>query len=286
MIFDVNAMDLRRYLLLLSLLGVLAGCANPRYQAPVESRRGPVTGVALPPPANRPPPGIENAGKPGYYTVKPGDTAYHISVESKQSLQNIVAWNNLENPNMIEVGQVLRVVPPVGEAAASTRAVAVAPKVEAKPLDKSTESKAAGAAPAASAVKPAASGAEADSADGIEWMWPANGALISGFNDAKDKGINLAGKLHDPVYAAAAGHVVFAGSSLHGYGKAIIIKHNTDYITAYAHNDVLLVKEGDTVKRGQKIAEMGSTDSDRVELHFELRKQGKPIDPARVLPPR
>ena len=96
----------------------------------------------------------------------------------------------------------------------------------------------------------------------------------------------IGGKAGDPVYAAADGSVVYAGSGLRGYGNLIIVKHNGEYLTAYAHNQTLLVKEDQSVRKGQKIAEMGSTDSDRVELHFEIRKQGKPIDPARQLPSR
>ena len=106
------------------------------------------------------------------------------------------------------------------------------------------------------------------------------------FEEGKSKGLGIAGKLGDPVLAAAEGRVVYAGSGLRGYGNLVILKHNATYLTAYAHNQTLLVKEDQSVRRGQKIAEMGSTDSDRVLLHFEIRRQGKPVDPARLLPPR
>ena len=120
----------------------------------------------------------------------------------------------------------------------------------------------------------------------MNWAWPAAGPVVAPFDDSKTKCLAIGGKAGDPVYAAADGRVVYAGSGLRGYGNLVIVKHNANYLTAYAHNQALLVKEDQIVKRGQKIAEMGSTDADRVQLHFEIRKQGKPIDPARLLPAR
>jgi lipoprotein NlpD len=117
-------------------------------------------------------------------------------------------------------------------------------------------------------------------------MWPASGAVASGFEEGKTKGLAITGKSGDPVVAAADGRVVYAGSGLRGYGNLVIVKHNNTYLTAYAHNQALLVKEDQVVRRGQRIAEMGSSDADRVQLHFEIRRQGKPVDPARLLPPR
>jgi lipoprotein NlpD len=110
--------------------------------------------------------------------------------------------------------------------------------------------------------------------------------LIAGFDEAKSKGLKIAGKLGDPVVAAADGRVVYAGSGLRGYGNLIILKHNETYLTAYAHNQTLLVKEDQTVRKGQRIADMGSSDADKVMLHFEVRRQGKPVDPAKYLPAR
>ena len=120
----------------------------------------------------------------------------------------------------------------------------------------------------------------------MAWAWPAAGSVFAGFEEGKHKGLAIAGKAGDPVLAAADGRVVYAGSGLRGYGNLVIVKHNTIYLTAYAHNQSLLVKEDQAVRRGQKIAEMGSSDADRVQLHFEIRRQGKPIDPARLLPAR
>ena len=280
-----------------ALVAALAGCASPTHRAPVEERAS----AAQP---QRLPPGAENAGKPGYYTIKPGDTLIRIGLETGQSWRDIAGWNNIENANRIEVGQVIRIVPPVGEAAATTAASAggmaaakpvTTARIEPRPVDGK-----AAAAPAASAVAGASSSAAASTApapqpeakpdvksgDEPAWIWPANGPTIAQFEEGKRKGLVIGGKAGDPVVAAGDGRVVYAGSGLRGYGNLIIIKHSGDYLTAYAHNQALLVKEDQAVRKGQKIAEMGSTDADRVKLHFEIRKQGKPIDPARQLPAR
>src|SRR5437773_12539249 len=120
----------------------------------------------------------------------------------------------------------------------------------------------------------------------MTWRGPAGGPVATGVDESRSKGLAITGKAGDPVYAAADGRVVYAGSGLRGYGNLVILKHNSTYLTAYAHNQTLLVKEDQAVRRGQRIAEMGSTDADRVELHFEIRKLGKPVDPAKLLPPR
>ncbi|MFT4196118.1 peptidoglycan DD-metalloendopeptidase family protein, partial [Ottowia sp.] len=135
-------------------------------------------------------------------------------------------------------------------------------------------------APAPSPAPPSAG------ADDVEFIWPASGQVVARFDEAKNKGLAIAGKAGDPVVAAADGRVVYAGAGLRGYGNLIILKHNNTFLTAYAHNQTLLVKEDQTVKKGQKIAEMGSTDADRVKLHFEIRRSGKPVDPSRYLPAR
>lgn len=237
-------------------------------------------------------PGFENAGKPGYYTVKPGDTLIRIGLESGQSHKDITRWNSLENPDRIEVGQVLRVVPPYSSEPA---AVAVARPVQSGAVT-STPIAAGQNKPAAAASAPAATPAAVPVAapvaastmgdDEPAWIWPANGSVLAGFDESKNKGLDIGGNSGDAVLAAAEGRVVYAGEGLRGYGKLIILKHNNTYLTAYAHNKTLLVKEDAAVKRGQKIAEMGDTDADRVKLHFEVRKQGKPVDPAKYMPNR
>ena len=234
-------------------------------------------------------PGYENMGKPGYYTVKPGDTLIRIGLEYGQSWKDIARWSNLENANVIEVGQVLRVVPPgqnpsTTTAATETRPVGAAPAAPKPPA--SAASTAASAAAAAPAPAPAPSPAPSAGGDDLNFMWPASGSLIAGFDEARNKGYDISGKAGDPVLAAADGRVVYAGAGLRGYGNLIILKHNNTFLTAYAHNQTLLVKEDQNVRKGQKIAEMGSTDTDRVKLHFEIRRQGKPVDPSRYLPSR
>jgi lipoprotein NlpD len=141
--------------------------------------------------------------------------------------------------------------------------------------------------PAPPAPEPASPQPSAeDGQDTVAWMWPATGRVLAGFSEATNKGVDIVGKIGDPVFASASGRVVYSGVGLRGYGKLIIIKHNQTYLSAYAHNSNLLVKEGQNVARGQKIAEIGSTDSSQAKLHFEIRRQGKPIDPLKLLPDR
>ncbi|MBR8360483.1 peptidoglycan DD-metalloendopeptidase family protein [Burkholderia vietnamiensis] len=205
---------------------------------------------------------------PGYYRVERGDTLYKIARNNRTSLANIVRWNQITNPDAIEVGQVLRVAPPPGTTTASTSGTSTGSAPRSRPAP---------SAPVESNVKPASS---------IALIWPAAGNVVRTFDGSKSKGIDIANSAGTPVQAAATGTVVYAGNGLRGYGNLIILKHNADYLTAYAHNRALLVKEGQSVTQGQTIAEMGSSDSDRVALHFELRYGGRSIDPARYLPAR
>nr|WP_315234328.1 peptidoglycan DD-metalloendopeptidase family protein [uncultured Albidiferax sp.] len=281
---------------------LLAGCAGPNaHKAPVEDRgtsrsQSPVATAPAETVPAKPLPGAENAGRPGYYTVKPGDTLIRIGLDSGQSWKDIARWNGLDNPNLIEVGQVLRVVSPnatVTENGVTTRPVAsstvTATPVPAASAPASTASAASAPSSAASATasKPAPVAAPAAiGEDDVAFIWPTSGSLIAGFDEAKNKGLDLGGKTGDAVLAAADGRVVYAGAGLRGYGNLLILKHNNTYLTAYAHNQTLLVKEDQAVRKGQKIAEMGSSDADRVKLHFEIRRQGKPVDPAKYLPNR
>ncbi|GAB3363240.1 peptidoglycan DD-metalloendopeptidase family protein [Giesbergeria giesbergeri] len=265
---------------------VLSGCGTRLSKAPVEDR-GTSAGMTVSQPgavvvADKPLPGAENAGKQGYYTVKPGDTLIRIGLETGQSWKDLARWNNLENANLIEVGQVLRVVPPVAPETAGTSVVSrpVVTTVVAPAAAATTKPPA--ATPSASKPAPAASGGD----DDVGFIWPASGPLLAGFDEARNKGYDIGGKAGDPVLAAADGRVVYSGAGLRGYGNLIILKHNNTFLTAYAHNQTLLVKEDQSVRKGQKIAEMGNTDADRVKLHFEIRRQGKPVDPSRYLPSR
>jgi lipoprotein NlpD len=261
-------------LVLLTALTLLA-CSNKGRLAPVEERA-----LGVPQKTVKVLPGAENAGKAGYYTVRQGDTLLRIGLDHGQSTRDLARWNNLDNPNLIETGQVLRVAPPLQEAATVRPAgAAVTAAPAAQPA--STASAPTAAKPAATAPSTPAN-TEGD--DPITFQWPVRGPLIAGFDEAKNKGLDIAGKAGDSVLAAADGKVVYAGSGLRGYGNLIILKHNNTYLTAYAHNQTLLVKEEQTIKRGQKIAEMGNSDADQVKLHFEIRRQGKPVDPAKFLP--
>ncbi|WP_419686926.1 peptidoglycan DD-metalloendopeptidase family protein [Burkholderia theae] len=206
---------------------------------------------------------------PGFYRVERGDTLYKIARDNRTSVQNVVRWNQMANPDAIEVGQVLRVAPPPGTSTASTPSTTG--------TGSAGRARPAPSAPVESAVKPATN---------ITLIWPAAGNVVRTFDGSKSKGIDIANSPGTPVVAAAPGVVVYAGNGLRGYGNLIILKHNADYLTAYAHNRALLVKEGQSVTQGQSIAEMGNSDSDRVALHFELRYGGRSIDPSRYLPAR
>lgn len=252
-----------------------------QQQAQVQKQQSPVA-VSSPISMGATSPGSDNAGKPGYYSVRSGDTLTKIALDHGQAWRDIAKWNGLDNPNVIEVDQVLRVVPPASEAAANR------PMASAKPSAAAPQAANSAAAPTTVALpSPASSAANAaNSDDNLVFAWPHPGQVLTGFDEVKNKGLDFAGKAGDPVLAAADGKVVYAGSGLRGYGNLVILKHNNTYLTAYAHNQSLLVKEDQSVQKGQRIAEMGNSDADRVKLHFEIRKQGKPVDPAKLLPSR
>jgi lipoprotein NlpD len=276
------------------LLVLLAGCTSRSLSnAPVEDRGTARTAAGATPSASATSvaqmPGAENAGKPGFYTVKPGDTLIRIGLDSGQNWRDLSRWNSIDNPNQIEVGQVLRTTPPAGMPGVVARPVASqAPVSTALPAQGASAAKpaanVASATPSASTDVPSSPPSAGE--DDVAWIWPAQGAQLAGFDEVKNKGIDIAGRAGDAVLASADGRVVYSGAGLRGYGNLIILKHNNTYLTAYAHNQALLVKEDQAVRKGQKIAEMGSSDADRVKLHFEIRRQGKPVDPLKYLPAR
>ena len=248
----------------------LAACSTPPRTKPatITDRSAPVASV----PAQEPVP-------PGFYRVKRGDTLIRIALDNGQSYRDIAAWNNLTDPNLIEVDQVLRVRPPPGATRVATRPIEPAKPADSKaPVDrkvapkKADEKEVAVTEPKADAVDPP-----------IKLSWPAKGKVVEEFNEAKNKGIDIAGKMGEPIQAAADGKVVYAGNSLRGYGNLVIVKHDNTYLTAYAHNRTLLVKEGENVRKGQRIAEMGDSDANMVKLHFEVRMNGKPVNPMQYL---
>jgi lipoprotein NlpD len=212
---------------------------------------------------------------PGYYRVKKGDTLARIALDHGQAPRDVTQWNKAVNPsfnpNVIEVGDLILIKAPGG-----TKPAKVAEKKSA--TDKSDTAVATPATP--SAPEPAKTEVVAE--PGIRLSWPVKGKVTGEFSET-NKGIDIAGKVGEPVLAASDGKVVYAGNSLRGYGNLVIVKHDNTYLTAYAHNSKLLVKEGDTVRKGQKIAEMGDTDATSVKLHFELRVNGKPVNPTPYL---
>jgi len=354
-------MTFHRLVLLLALAATVAGCASGRSSAPVIDR------VPSARPSTPPKPVVAGPTTPATsaaraaaaegadtYVVKRGDTLYSIALDHGQDYREIAQWNNLNDPNRIRIGQVLRVKPPA-DAGTATAGVQVRPLggaggVETRPLASSAspaapppaavqggvvseprgqklpyseqnlallsrEPKPAASAPSAApstakpevelkpatALKPAAKpeaqkpeslkpeAAKPEAADddeNVDWGWPTAGRVIAGFSEASNKGLDISGNAGQPVNASATGTVLYVGTGIRGYGKLIVVRHNKSYSTVYAHNDTILVKEGQRVTKGQKIAEMGNSDADQVKLHFEIRRQGKPVDPAKFLPSR
>jgi lipoprotein NlpD len=292
------------------LLAALTGCTTTSLrEAPIvdrSERRSPVAApVAAPQAAAREAPD-------GQYVVQRGDTLYSIALAFGQDHRDLARWNGLEDPSRLQVGQTLRVAQPADiPDGAVVAAVPVAPAgaAEVRPIDGATSlppvpttappTVAPPSLPAPPPVAPVAAPpkmveppAKTSSPTAVAkeptltWAWPASGKVIENFDEARNKGIGIAGKEGDPVLAANDGEVVYGGDRLRGYGNLIIIKHTDDFISAYAHNRQILVKQGQVVKRGQRIAEMGKTDSDIPKLHFEVRRAGKPIDPLKFLPDR
>ncbi len=214
------------------------------------------------------------------WTVRKGDTLIGIALDAGADYRDLAAMNQLANPNIIQLDRTLC----VRRAASKTGKKATAPTAAA-PVAKSVDSdKAVPVSKKPVEEMPSTSTATAAAmADGVKFAWPAKGKIVAGFNESSNKGINIAGKMGEPVDAAAEGKVVYAGSGLRGYGNLVIIKHDGNYLTAYAHNSKILVKEGEAVKRGQRIADMGDSDADMPMLHFEVRRQGKPVDPMKFL---
>lgn len=264
-------------------LCLLSACATRLDPAPIVdmSGRGNTPAPMAPAPlASVPPAPVPLAPPPpGYYRVQPGDTLSAIARTNGRSGRDLIAWNNLTDPNHIEVDQLLRVVPPDGSGGPAL--ASAPPLVSAAPGAPAP----APAGPAVAATPPDAMPPAAD-AGHIALAWPARGPLLGRFDDTRNKGIDIGGAPGEPVRAAASGRVVYAGNGLRGYGNLVIVKSDATFLTAYAHNRDLKVKEGDSVSKGQEIAEMGNTDADRVMLHFEVRRDGKPVDPLRYLPPQ
>lgn len=246
------------------------------------------------------------------YTVKKGDTLYSIAKQHGQSVDFLAGVNNLTAPYTLSTGQVLVLsrqssattanrqstqasVPVAGQPAAVSTAASSSSKTSTTAsTSTSTNSTAASAATDSSTVStttvvaknPVIVSGATRKVSGVTWMWPAKGSVIEGFSlsEQGNKGIDIGGTRGQQILAAADGQVVYAGNALRGYGNLIIINHANEFLSAYAHNDVLLVTEGQTVKRGQQIARMGSTDAKSVRLHFEIRYRGQSVNPVNYLP--
>ncbi|CAM2164440.1 MULTISPECIES: peptidoglycan DD-metalloendopeptidase family protein [Burkholderia] len=261
---------------------VMAGCASTQSVPPSDTLAAqslPSSPPAVAPAAVTPPPApILVAQK---YIVKRGDTLTGIASANGCSIADLRTWNKLGANGRLRMGQVLRIVrqqplPPPG--AAGMQAAS------------SAASNGAGSSPAsAQATASTASDRQVVKetkrhAGGVALKWPANGKIVDGFRPGQNRGIQIAGRPGDPVRAAADGRVMYAGTGLNDYGSLIIVQHNADFLTAYAHNRRLLVKTGDIVRQGDEIAEMGDLDNSRVALLFEVRRDGKPVNPMPYLP--
>src|SRR5471032_929294 len=298
-------------------LALLSACSSTTVQAPVIERNPPPAVAAKPAPAAEEAPRDEH----GMYTVKKGDTLIRIALEFGQNYRDLVAWNNLANPNDIKVDQVLRVQPPDANAGGNgVQVSSVAPPVVENrppppaPVPKKTGPKGdkrpysdatlaemqrpeggggkpdtkpdAPAAPVPVVVAPPPAPAASADEEKLSWIWPSDGKVVATFDEGKNKGVDIAGKMGQQVVAAGSGKLMYAGSGIRGYGNLVIVKHSNSLLSAYAHNRTILVKEGQSVTKGQAIAEMGDSDTDSVKLHFEIRQQGKPVDPSKFLPAR
>lgn len=206
-----------------------------------------------------------------YHHVQPGETLYSISWRYGLDYREVAGWNHIPSPYTIYNGQLLRVIPPVGQ---EQKIPSAPPPRQAAPVIN---------APAAPAIRPPPA---TPATTAIKWLWPAEGRVKQTFSESDfgRKGIDIGGKPGQPIRAAAAGNVVYAGSGLLNYGKLIILKHNDNYLSAYAYNRTLLVKEGDAVAAGQHIADMGNKADGDAMLHFEIRYDGRPINPLKYLP--
>ena len=324
-----------RHVLVMVLVATLAACAANR-PAPVSDARAPTMPTAVLPqtqPATASPIDVSkpvDAGK--LYTIQKGDTLISVALANGLDYRELAAWNNIVNPNLIKLGEVLRLTAPgsavdnsAGSAAAQPQAGApvtspliitpvptpvgstlansdkfkTEPKATKTPYTDAAYAKALAESVAITATAAAISPVVAAPAlpvnvapaptasDDVDWAWPIQpipkGKIVAMFTDA-NKGVDISGSKGAPILASAPGKVVYSGAGLRGYGRLVIIKHNATWLSAYAHNEKILVAEGDEVKKGQKIAEMGSSDADQVKLHFEIRKQGKPVDPMKFLP--
>lgn len=264
-----------RAVTLLLMLALAAGCASQRRGAPVEDRRPPPRAQApkVQAPVQPAAPAAAPAAPEGFYTVRRGDTLYSIALDHGHDYRDVAQWNSLDDPTKLSVGQLLRVAPPA-QPAVIMGSGRPGSRIESRPLAALPSQP----KPVASEHKPAAREEPKLEVHPLTFAWPVKGKVVAGFAEPRQKGIDIEGKSGDPVIAAAAGRVTYVGSGIPGLGKLIVIKHDQGYITVYAHNRDILVKEQQNVTRGQKIAELGE------KLHFQIRKGSAAVDPLLYLP--
>jgi lipoprotein NlpD len=281
------------------LLVLLSACSTVPVNAPVGSR------VAVPQTQPVSTTGSTDAQKPGYYSVRRGDTLYSIAWQNGLNFRQLAEMNGIRSPYTIYVGQSLRIAPADGVPPKPLQVPMPGPVVPPPPRPVAATAPKSGAIPSSGQSAqtgptsrtppiPAAEQVPAPEPEAepalpavvSRWMWPVNGPLLRGYAPEANgkKGIDIGGKAGQPVVSAADGRVVYAGSGLVGYGRLIIIKHNDSLLSAYGHNSELLVAEGDYVKAGQVIAKMGSSGTSSTRLYFEIRQDGKPVNPLRYLP--
>ena len=269
--------------ILVSIITVaIIGCTVPR-PAPVETRTVELERKPVEAHFKR----NKNLVDGAFYTVRKGDTLYGIALAFGQNWRDIASWNNLSDPDKINIGEKLRVVPKdTGNAAVSIPLESAA--IETPPgRSTSDESKVTGNQGAfGNALPDESMDRDEGLVTSLGWVWPANGQITEQFSDSNSKGISIAGASGEAIFAVSDGKVVYSGNGLRGYGNLVIIKHPDEFITAYAHNRSIFVKEGETVNKGQKIAEMGMSETDSPKLLFEVRRGGKPLDPLLYLPKR
>jgi lipoprotein NlpD len=265
----------RAIALLLAAAALSWGCASQRGAAPVEDRRPPPRAAV--PVAKTPAPAVAvpQSVPEGFYAVKRGDTLYSIALEHGADYREVAQWNSLDDPTRLRVGQVLRVKPPP-EPSVQIGSGLIAGRVESRPLEAQK--------PVPAVVPPMVREEPKLEVQPLQFMWPAKGKVLAGFAEPRHKGIDIEGKIGDPVIAAAAGRVTYVGSGIPGLGKLVVIRHDQGFITVYAHNKDILVKEQQSVTRGQKIAELGNSDAERPKLHFQIRKGSAAVDPLLYLP--
>ncbi len=307
-------MTLKTFITCTLFAAALAACSSTR-QVP---ERGEGSAPVLTTEATRMKEAGEKDWRPATHEVLKGDTLYSIAFYYGLDYHDLAELNGIKDARLIQVGQVLNLFPTAGDSTTLAEEVPVQLLIKDQPRvvkyvyneaalaqiddvqnpSKSAPVIASKVEPVVTARKPVttppvkiATAPRADAPtinadeDALQWSLPTSGKVIAQFSEADNrKGIDISGKLGQSIRASAPGKVVYSGSGLRGYGKLIIIKHNKTYLSAYAHNDKVFVKEGQTVKRGDKIAEMGKTDADQVKLHFEVRRLGKPVDPAKYLP--